>query len=158
MESVFVNEVIEAAQSYAAERVTLSQIQLVQALDPSLRPVKANRSLLRYVFFSMIVNAVHHMHGIGVVTIVTGENAEGLIEVTVTTVGNTCLPDGAVRADDAELAEILKQQGAGLPLPVVRDIIEGQGGTMSWEREGQGEVKFKVLLPGTCAVGAVSRS
>jgi K+-sensing histidine kinase KdpD len=158
MESVFVNEVIESAQSYAAGRISLSRIQLVQALDPSLRPVKANRALLRYVFFSMIANAVHHMNGIGVVTIVTGENAEGVVEVTVTTIGSTCLPDGATRTIDAVLSASLKQKGTGLPLPVVRDIIEGQGGTMSWKNDGDGEVKFTVLLPGTCAVEAVTQS
>lgn len=158
MESIQVNEVIESARSYTAERVSLSRIRLVQSLDPSIQPVRADRSLLRYVFFSMIANAVIHMNGIGVVTIVTGTNAEGCVEVTVATTGGQGPTDGAGRTEDAALSASKKHHGTGLPLPVVRDIIEGQGGTMSWESEGQGEVKFKVLLPGTCAVGAVSRS
>ena len=158
MESVFINEVIESAQSYAAERVSLSRIQLVQALDPSLLPVRADRSLLRYVFFSMIVNAVHHMNGIGVVTIVTGKNAEGAIEVTVSSIGNDMLPEGPYQIRDAVLSASSKQKGTGLPLPVVRDIIEGQGGTMSWESDGDGEVKFTVLLSNTCGVEASTRS
>ena len=158
METLLVNEVIESAQSYAAERISLSRIQLVQALDPSLRPVRAHRSLLRYVFFSMIVNAVHHMNGIGVVTIVTGNNAEGAIEVTVSTIGSVDLADGVEQEGDAVLSASLKQNGTGLPLPVVRDIIQGQGGTMSWESDGAGEVKFTVLFPSTCAVEAGTRS
>ena len=158
MESVFVNEVIESAQSYTAERISLSKIQLVQALDPTLLPVRANRSLLRYVFCSMILNAVHHMHGIGIVTIVTGKNAEGAIEVTVSTIGSADLVNGTDQTSDAVLSASLKQKGTGLPLPVVRDIIEGQGGTMSWKSDGDGEVKFTVLLPNTCGVEVGTRS
>jgi len=158
MESLVVNEVIESARSYAAERVSLSKIQLVQALDPSLLPVRANRSLLRYVFFSMIVNAVHHMNGVGVVTIVTGKNAEGAVEVTVSSIGSADLAEAAGQIDDAVLSASLKQKGTGLPLPVVCDIIAGQGGTLAWKSAGNGEVKFTVLLPSTCAVEAGTRS
>jgi len=158
MESVFVNELLESAQSYAAARIPLSRIQLVQALDPSLRPVKANRSLLRYVFFSMIVNAVHHLKGVGVVTMVTGENTDGIIEVTVSTVGSNCPERRAQRVDESLLPGSLTQQGTGLPLPVVRDIIEGQGGTLSWENDGDGEVKFTALMPGTRAAAVGARS
>lgn len=157
MESVLVNEVIESAQSYAAERISLSKIQLVQALDPALQPVRANRDLLRYVFFSMIANAVYHMHGIGVVTIVTGKNAEGAVEVAVSTIGGADLANGADDVGNAVLTASLKQKGTGLPLPVVRDIIAGQGGTMSWRSDSDGEVKFTVLLPNTCGVEAVTR-
>jgi len=158
MESVFVNEVIESAQSYAAERIPLSRIQMVQALDPSLRPVKANRSLLRYVFFSMIVNAVDHLKGVGVVTMVTGENTDGAIEVTVSTVGSNCPERHAHPVDGSTLPGSLKQRGTGLPLPVVRDIIEGQGGTLSWENYGDGEAKFTALMPGTRAAAVGTHS
>lgn len=146
MESVLVNEVIESAQSYAAERVPLSGIELVQALDPLDQTVRADRSLLRYVFFSMIVNAVSHLHGNGVVNIVSGCNTEGAVEVKVSTRGCETVTGGS-SPDNSDRVSNVSQVRVGLPLSVVRDIIEGQGGSMRWENDSDGELSFTVDLP-----------
>ncbi len=146
MESVLVNEVIESAQSYVAERVSLSGIELVQALDPLVQSVRADRSLLRYVFFSMIVNAVSHLHGSGVVSIVSGCNTEDAVEIKVSTRGCEAVAGDAGR-DDSDRVSNVSQVRVGLPLSVVRDIIEGQGGSMRWENDSDGELSFTVYLP-----------
>jgi two-component system sensor histidine kinase TctE len=142
--------VIEAAETYAAERISLSGIQLVQALDPMIRPVKADRSLLQYVFFSMIANAIHYLNGVGVVTIVSETGVDGAVEVKVSTIGSEGPLDKRREHGDGGPAARLNRAGTGLPLPVVRDIIEGQGGKMSWEDDGAGELKFAVSFPGPC--------
>jgi len=147
MESVLVNEVIEAAELYAAERIPLSKIQLVQALDPMVESVHADSSLLRYVFFSMIVNAVSHLHGVGVVNIVSKADSEGAVIVTVATFGAEDQDGGNRRPHDSLFTEKLKKAGTGLPLPIVRDIIEGQGGSLLWESDGVGELKFTLSFP-----------
>jgi two-component system cell cycle sensor histidine kinase/response regulator CckA len=148
MESIPINEVIEAAETYAAERISLSRIRLVETLDPLLRPVKADRSLLKYVFFSMIANAVNHLHGHGVVTIVTENSAEGVVQVKVSASGSGAKGDRDVGPLDPHTDSVATRRGTGLPLSVVRDIIVGQGGKMSWEAGGAGEVRFTVSFPG----------
>ncbi len=148
MESIPINEVVESAELYAAERIPLSRIQLVQALDPLVRPVKADRSLLRYVFFSMIANAVQHLHGSGVVTIVTENSEEGVVRVKVSTNGSDSRQHRTAGAVNPGIPVEVQQMGAGLPLPVVRDIISGQGGRMSLEADGAGEMQFTVSFPG----------
>jgi len=96
----------------------------------------------------MIANAVQHLHGHGVVTIVTENSADGVVQVKVSTIGSSTKDDRFVSSLSPETHADVKRMGTGLPLPVVNDIIVGQGGTMSWEADGAGDLRFTVSFPG----------
>ena len=148
MERIPINEVIKSAEAYAAERIPLSRVELVEALDPLVRDVRADRSLLRYVFFSMIAYAVYHLKGEGVVTIITENSGDGAVDVKVSTTGGELHEVGDPQSAAQEMLADPYRTGTGLPLPVVRDIIVGQGGKMFWDADGDGELRFTVSFPG----------
>lgn len=157
MDAISVNEEIEEAQALVAERVSLSQVQLIQALDWDIRLVWIDRLVLRHVLMSLLLNAVRHINGVGVVTITTGTGTEEAVEVTISAIGSADLRKPTDPIAAVPRYDVFRRKGKGLPLSVIRDIIEGQEGTITRSADSDSEVMLSVRLPRTCGAEAVTR-
>jgi signal transduction histidine kinase len=119
-------------------------VEVTNAIPPDLPSVVADSSQLRQALAALVVNAYQAMAEGGRLTM-TASRRTDRVEVSVTDTG-----PGIPEADLGKIFEPLfstKARGVGLGLPICRNLIQANGGTVSVQTGlGQGST-FTVALP-----------
>lgn len=139
------NEVISSLHSLF-DRLIGEDIVVTTVLDPSLRPIHADRGQLEQVLLNLAVNARDAMPTGGKITI-ESRNAEESVELLFTDTGQGIAPQVLDRIFDPFFTTKSNGKGTGLGLATVYGIIKQSGGNISVKSElGRGSC-FTMSFP-----------
>jgi len=124
------------------------KVSVTSLVRPGLPAVLADATRLRQIFNNLLYNALRHTPEGGLI-VVDAKRGDGMFEVTVTDTGIGIAPE--------ELDSVFErfyrsergrhQDGSGLGLHIVKQLVEAQGGTIAVESTlGQGTT-FRFTLP-----------
>jgi signal transduction histidine kinase len=119
-------------------------------VEDDLRPIQAVPRAVQEVVLNLVSNAVKYTPEGGRVS-VAARNAAGGVELAVSDTGFGIAPEDQdkvfqrfYRVKDAQTRHIV---GTGLGLPIVKQVVEGHGGSLELaSRPGRGST-FTVRLP-----------
>jgi PAS domain S-box-containing protein len=154
------NHIIDGL-GWMLQRLAGSRIQLQMKLDEDLLPVQANTSGMEQVIMNLVVNARDAMPEGGSLTIAT---ANRILDETLNTEHGEADPgayvmlrvsDTGIGMDDEVRARIFepffttkgREQGTGLGLSTVQQIVQQAGGTIHVDTELGRGTSFQILLP-----------
>ncbi|MGE0680329.1 MAG: PAS domain S-box protein [Candidatus Binatia bacterium] len=109
----------------------------------SLAPVLADAEKLKQVLMNLCHNAVEAMPKGGKLTLAAHNTRNNGVTLDVCDTG-TGIPENI---DIFELFTTTKPEGTGLGLPIVRQIVDAHGGTLSHQSTPGKGTLFRVLLP-----------
>jgi signal transduction histidine kinase len=150
------NEIITERLLFIESRCIKNGIEIIRRLDPTLPLIVADPSQLHQVLINLMVNAVQAMPDGGRLTIRTG------VTGNTVTLG---VEDTGVGISDEALNKIFHpffttkdaDQGTGLGLSVVDDIVKSHGGEITAESELGKGTSFTVRFPMDRAAGPRSK-
>jgi len=152
---VNIHEILEDALLLESQTVGGGSVQIKKNFDPSLPPVRADRSQLMQVFLNLVKNAFQAMERGGVLTVATRLETDFHIRGKGTRRNRFIWVDIADQGSgikESDLAHIFspffttKNSGTGLGLATCYQIIKEHGGLIRVEStEGKGTT-FKVSL------------
>ena len=140
-------ELIEAVLNIAKPEITAKSIQIVLSIEPHLF-IQANRGEIQQVLLNLINNAIQ--------ALVTSSQLAKKITIDARHVGSGVLlsiadnGDGIPKASQDHLFELLtstKSSGMGLGLWLCKHIVTRHGGSIGFEPNDGGGVKFLVSFP-----------
>ena len=109
-----------------------------------LPPVQLDQSQFKQTLLNLIINGVQAMEGGGTLTVRARPLNEG-IQLDVEDTGQGIEPEQLDKIFDLFIST--KEEGTGVGLTIVKQIVEGHGGRVNVESNpGQG-TKFSILLP-----------
>jgi signal transduction histidine kinase len=109
--------------------------------------VTADPNKLKQVIINLIMNAVHAMQGHGKIVLRTSLNLNGMLELQVEDDGPGIDPDLQEQVFAPFFTTKSEGEGTGLGLYICRNIINGQGGSITLESQpGEGTI-FRICLP-----------
>ena len=138
---VEVNSVVADALSRAA---VPPEVELVTCLSESLPMILADPQQLSQAFLNIIMNGIDAMPDGGQLAIRTEASTDGCINVSFSDSG-----DGIPTENLERIFEPLfttKSRGIGLGLPLVKTLVEGQGGTVEVRSEVHKGSTFTIRL------------
>lgn len=154
LEPADVNGAVEAALQLCEGRARSANILISRALAAGLPPVLADRVQIEQVVLNLVKNALDAMdsgadgaagEGRGV-TVRTGRDAEGRVEIAVADRGHGLSEEARARLFDPFFTT--KPGGMGLGLSICRTIVESHGGHLwATDNPGGGAVVRFVLPP-----------
>jgi PAS domain S-box-containing protein len=143
--------VIQAALDAVRPAADAKDIRLQVVLDPRAGPVSGDPGRLQQVLWNLLSNAVKFTPKGGQVQVHL-ERIDSHVEVTVSDTGQGITPDflpyvfDRFRQADSSFTRV--QQGLGLGLAIVRQLVELHGGTVEAHSAGKGYgATFTVKLP-----------
>ncbi len=117
-------------------------IKIEQCLTPDLPPISADRDKLKQAMLNLLKNSMEAMPNGGKIKISVSASSNMLnIEIADTGIGIP--PD----IDVFQPFATAKKQGTGLGLVIVRQIVTGHHGTISYSSEVDKGTKFVISLP-----------
>jgi hypothetical protein len=128
----------------AGERVTLHVHTTTAPILATFDPVQ-----MRQVLANLVLNARDAMPEGGTITISAGSEPGPRVRITVADTGSGISAD--VLPHIFEALFTTKRSGTGLGLAVVRQLVEGNGGTLEVETKIGAGTAFHVVLPGASA-------
>ncbi|HWR83842.1 MAG TPA: ATP-binding protein, partial [Candidatus Deferrimicrobium sp.] len=140
------NCLIKDGLQFLQSRCAKSGIDLRRQLDEALPQITADRSQLLQVLTNLVVNAIQAMPNGGCLTVTTSAK-DRWVSLIVEDTGTGMTEEVKERIFDPFFTTKGVEQGTGLGLSVVRDIVVSHGGTIETEtRLGHG-TKFIIRLP-----------
>ncbi len=145
-ESVKINDLITDGLTFLTSRCAKSGIELICELDPDLPILTADRSQLIQVLTNLVVNAIQAMPFGGRLKITTASDNGNLV---------ISVADSGIGMDEKVMAKIFdafyttkdSDQGTGLGLTIVKNIVSAHGGTIEVRSELGAGTEFTVRLP-----------
>jgi len=148
MEPMDINEAVRAAAALCEARARGDGISLTLSLADGLPPVLADSVQIEQVVLNLIKNALDAMTGLppdGGVTVRSGRDAEGQVEVLVADRGHGLPEEARHRLFDPFFTT--KAEGMGLGLSICRTILESHGGHLWASDHPGGGVVMRFVLP-----------
>jgi PAS domain S-box-containing protein len=153
MQSVDLAKAVEAALSTILPAAEARGVSIKRSLDPRVGLVTGDPDRLQQVIWNLLSNAVKFTPKGGRVEVhLTVVENGGHAEIRVRDTGQGIAPEllphvfDLFRQDDGSTT--WRQGGLGLGLPIVRELVELQGGTVWAESAGPGQgATFTVSLP-----------
>jgi signal transduction histidine kinase/CheY-like chemotaxis protein len=151
LEALDLVTVIGAALDSVRPAAQAKNIQLVEQVDPTTRPVQGDAQRLQQAIWNVLTNAIKFTPPGGVVTIAL-QGSQTRVEITVTDTGagirREVLPFVFDRFRQADSSTTRSHGGLGLGLAIVRHVIELHGGTVEAQSGGEGKgATFRLELP-----------
>lgn len=158
LEPTAVNEAVDAAIALCEGQARNGNIIIARDLADGLPPVLADRVQIEQVVLNLVKNALDAMQdvagvtagvtpdeGVRTVTVRTGRDEEGRVEVAVADQGHGVSEEARARLFDPFFTT--KAGGMGLGLSICRTIVEAHGGHLwATENPGGGAV-MRFVLP-----------
>jgi signal transduction histidine kinase len=151
---VDINELLKKTLFFVAQHPEARNVERILELTRELPPVWIDIKQIQQVFFNIIINAIQAMPDGGSLTLTTDsiQRADSeLVRVTIRDTG---------KGIEAEvLAKIFvpffttKTQGTGLGLPICRQLVEHNHGSIEVESSCQQGTTFSILLPAATLSG-----
>jgi signal transduction histidine kinase len=140
-------EEIELTMRLLAET---NRVELRSLMDPGLREVFLDRSKLKQVLLNYLSNAIKFTPPGGQVTLLLEPEGTEFFRLTVEDTGIGIRPEDQQRLfrvfQQVDLTAAKENQGTGLGLALVKQIVEAQGGSVGLRSEaGRGSSFFAVL-------------
>ena len=102
---------------------------------------------IKQVIINLVMNATHAMQGQGKITVTTGINETGMLELQVRDTGPGIAPELQEEVFAPFFTTKPEGEGTGLGLYICQNIIREHGGTISLESQlGEGTL-FCISLP-----------
>lgn len=139
-----INDLLEKTLLFLKPEIKHSKIKIVSDLDQKLPVFLIDPDRIQQVFINIIINAIHAMPNGGTLKIKTeGKEKLCVIHFQDTGIGipNEIIP----RIFDAYYTT--KQEGSGLGLMIVQQIIQEHGGRVEVKSKVKQGTTFTILLP-----------
>jgi two-component system sensor kinase FixL len=138
--------VVEETVAVAAANAQLVGAAIRRDLDPKCDDVLIDRAQVQQVFLNLVRNALEAMAGTArpELRIVSRQEADGLVRVTVADNGPGVAPEVAARLFEPFATG--KADGMGIGLSISRNIIEAHGGDLWLETPASGGAVFHFTL------------
>ena len=102
---------------------------------------------IKQVVINLVMNAAHAMQGQGKITVTTGINATGMLELQVRDTGPGITPELQEEVFAPFFTTKPEGEGTGLGLYICQNIIREHGGTIALESQlGEGTL-FRISFP-----------
>ncbi len=156
--SVNVNDVITGTIAVITNYLKKNKCRISFDSDPELPQIKASPRQLEQILLHLINNSVDAFNGVYSGTKpFTGTKTGGAIEIATKSNGDfiqVLLQDRGPGLSDDEPESIFKlfysrkqENGAGIGLPVCRQILSEHGGKITAENRSGGGTRFTIMLP-----------
>ena len=126
---------------YSAQR---ANVAIEMDAPPRFPTIQADSKRLQQAVLNLVLNAIQAMPDGGRISLAF-EADDKVAKLLVSDTGPGLPQDVADQLFDARLTT--KVQGTGLGLPLVRLIVEGHGGSVSYRPSPEGGAQFQILLP-----------
>ena len=137
--AVLIEEVLDFNEPEAQKQ----NVQVKREIQ-ALPPIQLDQSQFKQALLNLIINGVQAMEDGGTLTVRAKPLNEG-IQIDVEDTGQGIEPEQLDKIFDLFIST--KEEGTGVGLTIVKQIIEGHGGRVNVESSpGQG-TKFSILLP-----------
>ena len=148
LESVSMNEVVNAVARLMASDLVIHQVSLKLELDPTARPVIGDHIQLQQVLLNLLLNAVDALDKLPRerrnVIVATRQVGDKALELHVRDAGLGISPEIVNRVFDPFVTT--KRKGTGLGLAIVRAIVHAHGGEVFAGVAPEGGAAFRVVL------------
>ncbi|HEY4264255.1 MAG TPA: HAMP domain-containing sensor histidine kinase [Micropepsaceae bacterium] len=125
-------------------------IALIEDIEPWLPPIQADRRRMRQVLINLLTNAVKFTHAEGTVRISAFRHGDNLaIQVCDTGIGmaDDEIPRALERFGQVDSRLSRKYEGAGLGLPLAKQLTELHGGHLELQSVPGAGTQVTVILP-----------
>jgi PAS domain S-box-containing protein len=143
------NSVMEDVLRMVSGDAALRKTAISAELSPKLPAVQGDCVHLQQVLLNLMMNALEAMATQPPekrrLTLRTGFNGDGTVEITVTDSGHGIEPDKLARLFEPFFTT--KPNGMGMGLSIARRIVEAHHGRISAENNASGGATFRVTLP-----------
>ena len=148
LESVSVNDVVNAVVRLIASDLVIHQVSLKLELDPAVRPVIGDHIQLQQVLLNLLLNAVDALDKLPRerrnVIVSTRQIGDRSLELQVRDTGLGIAPEIATRVFEPFVTT--KRKGTGLGLAIVRAIVHAHGGEVFAGTGAEGGAAFRVVF------------
>ncbi len=143
-ELIEVNSSIEDVLTVAGNTLRLSKIVVHKQLTQNLPVIKGDSREIQQVFLNIINNAIYAMKGHGILTIETGANAKGDVEIRLADTGHGIKKEHRSKIFDPLFTTKVVGEGTGLGLSVCYAIVSKYGGTITFKTKTEDEIQEKM--------------
>ena len=148
LESVSINEVVNAVARLIASDLVIHQVALRLELDPNVRSIIGDHIQLQQVLLNLLLNAVDALDKLPRerrnVIVSTRQVSDTTIELQVRDTGAGISPEIMNRVFEPFVTT--KRKGTGLGLAIVRAIVRAHGGEVFAGTSAEGGAAFRVVL------------
>jgi signal transduction histidine kinase len=144
-EHVDLVQVLKQVLAFQEGLIERQGVQMTLELEKSL-PVQGDKDLLYRALYNLVVNALQAMEGVGSLHVSGQVDADGQVALSLKDSGPGFDPESLPRIMDPFFTT--KDNGTGLGLPIVNNIITSHGGSIRLENAAGGGAVARVFLPG----------
>jgi len=146
-----VAEAAESAIAAAEPAAAAKRVILVRQIAPGTKFVAGDSTRLQQILGNLLSNAIKFTPAGGAVTL-SVRSGDSDVELRVHDTGEGITPEFLPHVFDRfrqqDASTVRNHQGLGLGLSIVKQLVEGHGGTIQAESSGPGEgATFTILLP-----------
>lgn len=144
LSEVRIDRIIDATLEVFRPQTTLYQIMVTRDFRRIPPPFQADPSEIEQIFTNLFLNAIHEMHGGGVLTVMLDHDEKGIV-IRVSDTGKGIPEENITKIFDPFFTT--KNSGSGLGLAVVLRIVKTYDGRISVERSDDTGTTFCIRLP-----------
>ena len=143
---VSIVDVVERAIAFSSHALG-ADVEVERAYGEDLPTLYATSSELTQALVNLLSNAAHALPAQDGKVTVTVERREDEVEIAVSDNGHGISPENLPRVFDPFFTTKAEGEGSGLGLPIVVEIAERHGGTVTVESDGASFTTFTIRLP-----------
>ena len=142
---------IETALQMVEHRATVAEVKLVNLIDRDLPKLFCDKKRMTQVLINLLTNAVKFTPKGGTISIDAPINVEGNFALSITDTG-IGMDEGEIKMAFERFCQIDRvsfdaQEGVGLGLPFVKELVEAHGGSLNIVSQPGAGTTVTVELP-----------
>jgi PAS domain S-box-containing protein len=143
---VSINQSLSETISLLRFQAREKDIQILENLDVTVPPIKANDSALRQVFLNLVLNAMQAIEGAGRITVETKLKGDGVM-ITVEDTGCGIAKEDLSKLFEPFFSRKTPGEGTGLGLFISNILIRQMGGRIKVQSAPSKGSRFTLFLP-----------